>query len=202
MTENTGYAAFALYNSLKLHFTSNSYNYFKYHGKTNVTQDTFLKRKDKYSFYKLSRKFDIDELKDYLVCNFVFGKSSWVGEMLSQDGEEIYKKWTKTNQSLTYVFENDISKLLDSVDAPDDLFIIQSGSYPKMLSSVMEEDITLETFVILNSIMNFYPMFDKKIDDDIIWPNLKLKCEKYEPFLNYDRSKFRSILKQKIKEYE
>ena len=202
MTENTGYAAFALYNSLKLHFTSNSYNYFKYHGKTNVTQDTFLKRKDKYSFYKLSRKFDIDELKDYLVCNFVFGKSSWVGEMLSQDGEEIYKKWTKTNQSLTYVFENDLSKLLDSVDAPDDLFIIQSGSYPKMLSSVMEEDITLETFVILNSIMNFYPMFDKKIDDDIIWPNLKLKCEKYEPFLNYDRSKFRSILKQKIKEYE
>ena len=52
MTENTGFAAFALYNALKLHFTSDSYDYFKYHGKTNVSKQTFTTRKDKYQFYK------------------------------------------------------------------------------------------------------------------------------------------------------
>jgi hypothetical protein len=94
MTENTGFETYKLYSALKLHFTSNSYDFFKYNGKTNITQDSFLKNKAKYSFYKLSRKFDISDLKDYLVSNFVFGKSTWIGEMLSQDAEEIYKKWS------------------------------------------------------------------------------------------------------------
>jgi hypothetical protein len=43
-------------------------------------------------------------------------------------------------------------------------------------------------------------MWDKKIDDDIIWPDFKLKCEKYTPFLHYDKNKFKEILKEKIKE--
>ena len=44
MNEGTGFAAFALYNALKLHFTSKSYDYFKYNGKTNVTKTTFTER--------------------------------------------------------------------------------------------------------------------------------------------------------------
>ena len=57
MTENTGFAAYALWNALKLHFTSDSYDYFKYNGKTSISVTSFENRKDKYHFYKLSRKF-------------------------------------------------------------------------------------------------------------------------------------------------
>ena len=77
MTENTGFAAFAMYNSFKLHFTSTSYDYFKYNGKTNVTKENFMRRKDRYSFYKLSRKYSIAELKEYLVANFVPALLFW-----------------------------------------------------------------------------------------------------------------------------
>ena len=63
MTENTGFAAYALWNALKLHFTSDSYDYFKYNGKTNVSKQTFSIRKDKYQFYKLSRKYSLEELE-------------------------------------------------------------------------------------------------------------------------------------------
>jgi hypothetical protein len=201
-TEGSGFEAFCLYHGLKLHFTSKSYHYIKYNGKTNVSKDSFLKRKDKYSFYRLSRKYDILELKDYLISNFVYGKSSWIGEMLSVEAEEIYKKWMKKNQSLSYVFNNDVNKLLDSVDKPDDLFVIKSGGYPKILMHVMEENISLETFIILNDILNFFPMFDKKIQEDIIWPNFKLKCEKYSPFLTYDKCKYKKTLMEIIKENE
>ena len=31
--------------------------------------------------------------------------------------------------------------------------------------------------------------------------DFKLKCEKYTPFLNYDKKKFKEILREKIKEY-
>jgi hypothetical protein len=44
-------------------------------------------------------------------------------------------------------------------------------------------------------------MWSKKIEDDIIWPNWEMKILKYKPFLNYDKVKFKAILKEKIKEY-
>lgn len=199
MTENTGYAAFAMYNSLKLHFTSKSYDYFKYHGKTNVSAVTFLKRKDKYSFYKLSRKYSLDELKYFYVANFLEG-DKWVGDM-AKDGEEVYKKWQKTQQSLTYNFENDIVYLLSNGGSPDEMLEVKPNSYPLLMKFVQLGQIKLETLVILNDILNFFPMWDKKIEDDIIWPNFKMTCIKYTPFLQYDKAKFKKILKEKIKDY-
>jgi hypothetical protein len=199
MTENTGYAAFAMYNSLKLHFTSNSYDYFKYHGKTNVSSVTFLKRKDKYTFYKLSRKYSLDELRDFYVANFLEG-DKWVGDMV-KDGEEVYKKWQKVQQSLTYTFENDMMYLLNNSGSPEENLEVKPNCYPVLMHLVQLKQVSLETLVILNDIMNFFPMWNKKIDDDIIWPDFKMKCEKYTPFLNYDKVKFKAILKEKIKEY-
>jgi hypothetical protein len=200
MTDNTGYAAFAMYNSLKLHFTSTSYDYFKYHGKTNVSSVTFLKRKDKYTFYRLSRKYSLEELRDFYVANFLDG-DKWVGEMANADGEEAYRKWQKTQQSLTYTFENDIIYLMANGGSPDEMLEVKPNSYPILMNLVQLKQVSLETLVILNDILNFIPMWDKKIDDDIVWPNFKMKCIKYAPFINYDKKKFKNILKEKIKEY-
>jgi len=200
MTENTGFAAYALWNALKLHFTSDSYDYFKYNGKTNVSKQTFSIRKDKYQFYKLSRKYSLEELRDFYVANFVYGKSDWVGELL-QDGNENYLKWQKIIQSLTYTFENDIVHLLDEVEKPNDLLLVRSNEFPKLLQSVMNYSISIETVIILNDIMNFFPMWKKQIDDDIVWPDWQRRIEKYSPFIHYDKSKLKNILKEKIKEY-
>jgi hypothetical protein len=200
MTENSGYAAFAMYNSLKLHFTSKSYDYFKYHGKTNVSSVTFLKNKSKYQFYKLARKYNLDELRDFYIANFLEG-DKWVGEIANADGEEVYKKWQKTQQSLTYTFENDIMYLLSNGGSPDEMLEVKPNSYPVLMKFVQLKQVSLETLCILNDILKFFPMWDKKIDDDIVWPDFKMKCEKYTPFLNYDKVKYKAILKEKIKEY-
>ena len=199
MTENTGYAAFALYNSLKLHFTSDSYDYFKYNGKTNVSQDSFLKRKDKYTFYKLSRKYQLEELRNFYVANFLEG-DKWVGDMNTADGEEVYTKWQKTQQSLTYIFENDIIHLFDKYK-PGDMFKT-SGNYPNLLNELMEDNIHIETLVYMNMIMGFLPVWKKEIDDDILWPNWEIKLRKYQPFI-FDENKiqkFEDILREKIKD--
>ena len=200
MNEGTGFAAFALYNALKLHFTSSSYDYFKYNGKTNVSKDSFLKRKDKYTFYKLSRKYQIEELKQFYVANFLDG-DKWVGNMNTTEGEEQYQKWQKRQQSLTYTFQNDIMYMLDKVNDPNDLLIVKNNEFPKLMQYVTQGDTSLETLVIMNDIMNFFPMWNKEIYDDIIWPDFKMRCEKYAPFIHYDKKKFKEILKEKIKEY-
>jgi hypothetical protein len=200
MNENSGFEVFKLYSALKLHFTSPSYDAIKYNFKTNVTQTSFLKNKAKYSYYKLSRKYSTDEIKNYLVSNFVYGKSTWIGELNSPEGEEIYTKWKKINQSLTYHFENDIDYLFDKYE-PDEMLKV-NAMWPKLLLETMEDNIKLETLVIMNNILNFFPMWAKKIDDDVIWPTTKLKCEKYTPFVYYDKEKFKTIIKGRLRNYE
>jgi len=201
MKETTGFEAFCLYHALKLHFTSSSYDIFRYNGKTNVSQDTFMKRKDKYSFYRLARKYDIEELRNFLVANFIYGTSTWVGEMTGPDGEGTYRQWQKTNQSLTYVFERDILKVLDTIESPDDMLKVTPGQLPKLLLEAVSGAVTIETVVILNSLLGFFPMWDKKIDDDFLWPNFRLKCEKYTPFVPFDKVKFKNILREQIEEH-
>ena len=53
----TGYEAFGIYQALKLHFTTENFDYFKYNGKSKISVTSFENRKDKWFFYKLSRKF-------------------------------------------------------------------------------------------------------------------------------------------------
>lgn len=200
MTENTGFEAYALWNALKLHFTSDSYNYFKYSGKTNVSKQSFTTNKSKYQFYKLSRKYDLEELKLFYVANFIEGKGDWVGELL-QDGDENYTKWQKRQQSLTYTFENDIIYLFDKYK-PSEMFKM-SGNYPNLLNELMAGNIQTETLVYMNMMMGFLPVWKKEIQEDIIWPSWELKLRKYQPLL-FDQDKiqkFESILKEKIKEY-
>ena len=195
--ERSGYSAFALYNALKLHFSSPSYDYFKYHGTTNVSESSFLNRKDKYSFYKLSRKYSLEEMKNFYIANLLENDVKWIGDIMGPEGEDVYKKWQKRNESLTYQFEQDIIFLFDSSGS---FLHVDNGSHPYLLSMMMQGEVMIETVAILNDLMGFFPMWKKKIVDDIVWPNWQLKIEKYTPFLNYDKQKFKSILKEKIYE--
>jgi hypothetical protein len=201
MTETTGFEAYALYQSIKLHFTSDSYDFFRYNGKTNVSKDNFSRNKAKYSFYKLSRKYSIEELKSFYIANFLETNVNWVGDISGIEGEENYKKWQKRNQSLTYRFEQDIIGLLNATQSPNEMLMVIDGQYPVLLKEMTYGNISIETVCILNDIMNFLPMWDKKISDDVIWPTYKRKIEKYTPFILYDKEKFKEILKESLREH-
>jgi len=204
MTENTGFEAYALWNALKLHFTSDSYDYFKYHGKTNVSKQTFTTNKSKYQFYKLARKYNMEELKNFYVANFIEGKGDWVGDLL-QDGNENYTKWQKRQQSLTYTFENDIMYLFDLVDGAeffsrDDILKPIDGGWPMLITKLMQNKVSLESVCILIDLVGCMPRWEKQITEDIIWPTHKRLIKRYTPFIQYDKNKFLHILKKKIHE--
>jgi len=201
LEEGSGFSAFALYNAIKLHFITDSYDYFKYHGKTNVTRDNFAIRKDKYTFYKLSRKYKLEDLKNFYVANFLVTESKWIGEIANLEGEETYKQWQKRNQSLTYRFEQDIIGLLNATQTPNEMLVVEDGQYPLLLKELTYSTINFETVCILNHIMNFLPMWSKKISDDVVWPSWKRRIEKYTPFIEFDKDKLKFILKESLKEH-
>lgn len=202
MMENSGFASYIMFHALKQHFTTKSYDFFKYNGKIKLNQDHFMKDKCKYSYYKLSRKYDLDELKDYIVANFIDREIKWVGDLTNEEGEASYFKWKKRNQSLAYIFTENMDCLLDKVNKPDDLLRTRSGNFPLLLQMTMQGNIGVETLCILNDIMKFIPMWDKKVDDDIIYPEWSRKVVKYTPFIHFEKDKYTNILKQKLKDHE
>ena len=66
-----GYDLYGLYQAIKLHFTSEQYNFFQYDGKTRISIDAFQKRRDKFLFHRLARKYRDEEMVPFLVSNFV-----------------------------------------------------------------------------------------------------------------------------------
>jgi hypothetical protein len=197
MNEAGGYDAFALFHGLKLHFTTN-YDYVKYHGKISIGKDAFMLRKDKFHFYKLSRKYKKDELFGFYIANLLHNPKCWAGDLISDDADSEYKVWLKTQQSLTYLFEQDLSTAFDSVDNPEELLKVVDGQYPLLYNLYLHDKVKKETVMILNNFMNFIPMWSKKIDDDIIFPEFVKSCEKYKPFFSYDEQKMKKILKDKL----
>lgn len=196
----TGYETYILYNALKFHFTREKFDFFKYNGKVKTTPEQFENRKDKYHFYKLSRKYtDRDDMIQFLTYNFLEKDGLWVGDLLTEEGHKRYLKHKKILQSLSYTFENDCKKLFGETQNPNDL-IKTNGDYPKLLTMALQRDIEIETFCILNAILNFVPMWNEKIQDTIRWPEFRLKVQKFATFLPRDVVKYKMLLKKIIGE--
>jgi hypothetical protein len=185
------FESYKLYNALKLHFETD-YDAVKYNFKSNVSSQSFFKRRDKYFFAKIAKHYEKD-LKGYYIANFKHGVS-YVGEMVNEVGEKNYIEHKKTLESLTRVFQNDINKLSEQKMEFDDLFKSEDGQHPLIVQLWMQEEITLETVVILNSLIGFIPRESKKISDTLIWPDIKRKIEKYTPFVNFDSTKCKLII--------
>lgn len=185
------FEAYKLYNALKLHFESD-YDAVKYQFKTRVTPQSFFKRKDKYFFAKLANKHGNDLMK-YYVANFI-NDVKYVGDMMDSDGETNYREMLKKHESISYVFKNDINKLSLEVTSFDDLFKKGNGAHPRIVTLLLEEEICLETVVILNKLTGFMRKADKEITETIVWPELSRKIKKYDHFILCDYDKMKNII--------
>lgn len=192
-----GYDLYGLYQAIKLHFTAEKYNFFQYDGKTRVSIDAFQKRRDKFLFHRLARKYRDDEMVPFLVANFVHSDDNWTKSLLEEQAEETYREWKRVTDSMTKVYIEDLQKIATK-DSFNDLFKVEEGQFPKLLTHFMHKDITIETMVILNNIFNFIPIWDKKISDDIIYPKMSRKIRKYGAFLAVNVDKYKKLTKEAL----
>jgi len=187
------YESYKLYNALKLHFETDSYDAIKYNFKTSVKPTSFFKRKDKYFFAKLANTYD--NLMDFYVANFK-NDVKYVGDMLNEGGEDYYRNHKKVCESITYHFENDINKIHEEEKSFDNVLMTENNDHPLVIKLWMQEEIHLETVVILDSITGFMDRENKKISETIIWPDIFRKITKYKPFVKFDKTKCLNILKK------
>ena len=195
----TPFETYQHYLSLKNHFTNPKYDFFRYGAKTRATIASFNKRKDKYWFEKTSRKYSDNEVVQFLVSNFISAdnpQNLWIGEIINS-GERTYAEWMKRQQSLTYLFKEQMNELL-SENELESVFNCSKG-HPPILKKYLAGDVSIENVVICEKIFSFREKFDKKLDDPV-WETVSLKIKKYIPFLNIDVFHYKKLLRKIVNE--
>ena len=199
-----GFDVYKIYLAIKLHFTSDSYDYFKHNGKTTARLNTFTKRRDRYFFHKLSRSYSSSACVDYFVAGFIDSDTVWIGDVVGKSGQENYTRWQKRIESLSYVFEGDVNTLLEFIEEKkikfDDLFKVKDGQHPPLVKLYIANKITIESMIILDDILNYTKQFNKQIKETVIWPKKYKLLMNYKPFLKYNTTKMKMIIKKKINE--
>ena len=194
-------SAMQVYNqflALKNHFTKDSYDYFKYHGKTNASVDSFMKRPDRFKFQRLSKLYKDQEMEDFLIANFIKGKT-WVNQMFDDDAGDNYMAYRKRKESLSYTFGNELDKMF-LLQNPN-LAFKATSDYALPIRMYLQGDLSLESFAILSRYLNLREIYDAKYgEDDIVWGKISMLLKKFTPFLAYDDKKIKTILKEKINE--
>ena len=156
-------------------------------------KESFLKRRDRFFFKKLEKKYNKQELEMYFVSNFINNTSKWIGNLLSQDSEKIFLDYKKNQQSLTYSFKNELQFLKDT-KLRNKLFEVKNG-HPQLFKYYLQGKVSLQTILILNEDTNFLSHWNKEMTD-IVWDNEYKKISKYKSFFQYDKQLFNNIIKE------
>jgi hypothetical protein len=194
-----------MYLAIKMHFHYDGYDYVKYRGKVRASRDTFEKRKDKYFFEKLKRKYPKpQELKMFLVANLLDSDEKWIGKFFEDECRGKYYSLKGRLDQLGYFLEQDLEVLLNKIPNQDfaALFEVEDGQHPILVRAYMAQEIHLETLVIFNEIFSCFDGWDNKITDTIIYPQIKRKALKYRVFLDMiddSKDKFVTIILKRAK---
>ena len=191
MTSREGYDAYTLYLGIKLHFYSEDYNFIRYNGKVKADINSFLKRKDKYHFGKLYKKYK-QNLQDFYIANLSV-YDLWAGDLLENECEKRYMEWKKRQQKLSYMFETEVSDQIRKYKI-NTLLKVNKGQHPRLLKAYLGKEISLETLCIMDEIIGFSTDWERLIQEKIVYPEVHNKINKYKAFLSYPQQDYKRKL--------
>ena len=184
---------YQMYCAMKAHFSKSSYNFIKYGGKTKVSRDSFWKRNDRYFFVKISKKYDNDEIKDYLLSNFIQNRNGYIANFNDQN----YENWLDRKMMFYNIFQQELKPYIKNFEP---LFEVKDGNHPTLLKEYLGKRVSLETMVILDELVDFSKKWDEQLGDDVVWPDIKNLMKNYKGFLTIDKNKYRMKLLSLIEE--
>ena len=185
---------YIMYCAMKAHFSRKDYDFFKYGGKTKVSRDSFWKRKDRFFFVKLSKKYKTEiEIRNYLVANFIKDKSGYIANF----SEENYKSWLLRRSGF---FDQFVIEMKPFIKEFEPLFEVKNSSHPKLLKEFLGSRVSLETMLVLDELVSFSKKWDQQLEDDIVWVDLKKLMKNYKGFLTINKNRYRIKLLKLIEE--
>jgi hypothetical protein len=169
----TGIQAYQIYNALRLHYSNETFDAYKYNFKARVSLKTFDSLKYRYTFEKLAAKHDREFIINYITSNII-ENVSWIHDMSLTN----YEKREARLQSLTYTLKKDLSQFTDF----NEMCKCTDGNN-LLIDALCRESISIETVSIIDSLVNFIKPLLPKLNDP-----LKMKKERAILAMKYKSS--------------
>ena len=185
---------YLMYCALKAHFGKGDYDYITYKGKTKIKRESFYKRKDRGFFVKIAKKYP--DPQDYFISNFIKNRNGYIANFNDQN----YESWKLKRQGFFEGFVIEMHPLVQRIIFFESLFAIKDGNHPKLLKEFLGGRVSIETMIILNELVNYSKKWDKQLEDDVVWPDLKKFMNNYKRFLTIDEKRYRMKLLKLIEE--
>ena len=190
-----GFKAYKYYMAIKLHFTSEKYNVFATRGNVKGTRDAFNARNDRYIFEKLAQKYDDREIIQFFVSNFAYGNDTAIYG--NSEAEELYSEWQRRKQSITKIFIDDLTNIMNMCDVhrftTDGILKSKNGELPVLTSMFLSGKITIETMRMIDDIEPFLHSWENDPMLKIVMGDKLLRAEKLKGFVKYDKDKITKI---------
>ena len=195
-----GFDVYKTYLAVKLHFTTDTYDYYKYGGKVNATLDSFTKRKDRYFFHKLSTRYGQDNILDFFVSNFLADSKKWIGNLLQNDGKDVYLDFKKRKEAFAYHFRSDCVSIINDFNnnnlSFDGGLQPHNGQHPRFLRLLLQKKISYQTAVVLEHFLSYVQNYNVEIKEKVVWPEIAHKIIRVKPFIKFNMTECKLIIKE------
>lgn len=153
----SGYDAYVTYLAFKLHFSSNTYDFFRFNGKTKANLSSFNSRKDRYHFEKIAAKISRDTFIERMLIQYLENTNFWIKDILTADNKSRHLAWRGYVESFSYSFRSELGKikeycLLNEIGLSE-LFKTKGITHPLIFKMYLRKIIRLETFICIDSLL-------------------------------------------------
>ena len=207
---NRTFRAWKTYHGMYLHFTG-SYDYFKYFGNapwgTIASMEKYFAKFEHQTGFSWQRGFFTSlgkkmtkehDLIYYYLSQLTRGKN-YPSEFL----DDYYDEYRIKMESFSLHFQRNVKVIVEYLKEYDlqfnDLFECDGINHPPILKLLLGEDISLETFTVMDVCLDFTKQVDKKLIDPI-WRDQKTLCYNYKPFLEVNVNESRQWIKDVLNE--
>jgi len=182
LNSNEGRDAFEVYMAIRLHFTTD-YDFFRYNGKTRVTEQSWLSRSDKFFFKKIKRDYGSD-LVNFFVSNYMDGQELWSKELIGKRARRNYEEFTLDGHYT--IFKRDCERLSEAYGHITKLLEYEEGAHPILMKEYITERVHPITMIILESFIHYSKTFPW---DDKQWIDIVTYLKNLKPFIKFDYEK-------------
>ena len=117
--------------------------------------------------------------------------------------DDYYDEYRIKMESFSLHFQRNVKVIVEYLNEYDlqfnDLFECDGINHPPILKLLLGEDISLETFTVMDVCLDFTKQVDKKLIDPI-WRDQKTLCYNYKPFLEVNVNESRQWIKDVLNE--
>jgi len=207
---NRTFRAWKTYHGMYLHFTG-SYDYFKYFGNapwgTIASMEKYFAKfehKTGFSwqrgfFTSLGKKMTKEHDLIYYYLSQLTRGINYPSEFL----DDYYDEYRIKMESFTLHLQRNMKVIVEHMKEYDlkfnELFECDGINHPPILKLLLGEDISLETFTVLDIILGFTKILDKKLIDPI-WRDQKTLCYNYKQFLEVNVDEKRRLIRKVLNE--